>query len=121
MDASQSGDDVFFLTNSRLTGKDQDTAFDLYDARVGGGEVEAVKPVECSGDACQQPAVPPNDATPGSLTFNGAGNVLECPKGKVKQKGKCVKKHKAKKHHKKKSHKKHQKSKRANTNRGGAK
>jgi hypothetical protein len=119
MDASESGDDVFFLTNSRLTGKDQDTALDLYDARVGGGELEAVKPVECSGDACQQPAVPPNDPTPGSLTFNGAGNVLECSKGEVKKSGKCVAM-KSKKH--KKSHKKHKKSKRtASHNRGGAK
>jgi hypothetical protein len=121
MDASESGNDVFFLTSSRLTGKDLDTAPDLYDARVGGGEPEVVKPVECSGDACQQPAVPPIDATPGSLTFNGAGNVLQCPKGKVKKSGKCVAK-KSKKHDKhKKSHKKHKKSKRANPNRGGAK
>jgi hypothetical protein len=114
MDASESGDDVFFLTQSRLTGKDTDTAFDLYDARVGGDETEPVKPVECSGDACQQPAVPPNDATPGSLTFQGVGNVLECPKGKVKQKGKCVKK----KQSKKKS-KKHKKGKKKNSNKKG--
>jgi hypothetical protein len=103
MDASENGDDVFFLTASRLTAKDEDKALDLYDARVGGGEAAPVKPVECSGDACQQPAVPPNDATPGSLTFNGAGNVKECPKGKKLQKGKCVKKQqkKAKKHKRK--------------------
>jgi hypothetical protein len=107
MDASESGDDVFFLTASRLTPKDVDTAPDLYDARVGGGEAEVVKPVECSGDACQQPAVPPNDPTPGSLTFSGAGNVVQCPKGKVKKSGKCVKKQSKKKHSKK--HKKHHK------------
>jgi hypothetical protein len=114
MDASESGDDVFFLTASRLTAKDEDKALDLYDARVGGGEAPPVKPVECSGDACQQPATPPNDATPGSLTFNGAGNVLDCPKGKVKKNGKCVAR-KHKKHHKKHHKKKAQK--RANTNR----
>jgi hypothetical protein len=118
LDASESGDDVFFLTAAKLAPRDIDGALDIYDARVGGGESEPVKPVECSGDACQQPAVPPNDATPGSLTFNGAGNVTECPKGKVKQKGKCVKK-KAKKH--KKHHKKNgKKSKRAaQSKRGG--
>jgi sugar lactone lactonase YvrE len=112
MDASESGDDVFFLTASRLTAKDEDSVLDLYDARVGGGEAAPVKPVECSGDACQQPAVPPNDATPNSLTFNGAGNQLNCPKGKVKQKGKCAKKKqkKAKKHKKSAKQKKKKKS-----------
>lgn len=132
LDASESGDDVFFLTASKLVPKDIDSARDVYDARVGGGEPAIVKPVECSGDACQQPAVPPVDATPGSLTFNGAGNALECPKGKVKQKDKCVKKkakkHK-KKHHEKSKHKKSNKqkaqkqknNKRANSKHGGHK
>jgi hypothetical protein len=105
LDADEKGENVFFLTASRLTGRDVDTALDIYDARVGGGEPEVVKPVECSGDACQQPAAPPVDATPGSLTFSGAGNVVECPKGKQLKKGKCVKKQQTKKHHKK-SHKK---------------
>ncbi|HET7510667.1 MAG TPA: hypothetical protein VFJ65_10510, partial [Solirubrobacterales bacterium] len=112
LDASETGDDVFFLTSSRLAPRDIDSARDLYDARVGGGEAEPLKPVECSGDACQQPATPPNDQTPGSLTFQGAGNLLECPKGKVKRSGKCVaRKHKAKhkkkqnKHHRPKAHK----------------
>jgi len=131
LDASESGDDVFFLTVSRVAPKDVDSAFDVYDASVGGGEPEQVNPPECAGDACQQPAVPPNDATPGSLTFNGAGNVVECPKGKVKQNGKCVKKHKANKHKKakkKNSNKKKSKSsskgkkqKRANSKHGGHK
>jgi hypothetical protein len=106
LDASESGDDVFFLTSSALTSKDKDQIGDVYDARVGGGETAGAQPVQCEGDGCQQPAVPPNDSTPGSLSFNGAGNVLECPKGKVKKGGKCVKKqakkHKHKKHHKKK-------------------
>jgi hypothetical protein len=131
MDASESGDDVFFLTASHLTGRDDDTSLDLYDARVGGGEPTEVKPVECSGDACQQPAVPPNDATPGSLTFNGAGNLLQCPKGKVKQKGKCVKKKQSKKKNKGRKHKKNahrkpdnkkgKKQRRANSKHGGHK
>jgi hypothetical protein len=120
MDASESGSDIFFLTASRLSRRDTDTATDLYDARVGGGEEEAARPVECSGDACQQPATPPADPTPGSLTFSGAGNVLECPKGKVKQKGKCVKKHK-KKHHKNKKKGGGKKQKRANSKHGGHK
>jgi len=119
LDASESGDDVFFLTRARLVPADVDSSLDVYDARVGGGEAETVKPVECSGDACQQPAVPPNDSTPGSLTFSGAGNVVECSKGKVKKSGKCVaKKSSKKKHHKKKGHKK---QKRASSKHGGHK
>jgi DNA-binding beta-propeller fold protein YncE len=108
LDASESGEDVFFLTAAQLSKRDFDTSLDVYDARVGGGEAEVAKPVECSGDACQQPAVPPNHSSPGTALLNGPGNLLECPKGKVKQKGKCVKKkQKSKKNHKRKGkHKK---------------
>jgi hypothetical protein len=111
LDASESGDDVFFLTRSRLVAQDIDAALDVYDAHVCTAEVpclpEPAPPApECSGDSCQQPAVPPNDATPGSLTFNGAGNVLQCPKGKVKNSGACVKRKSkvAKKHKHPKRH-----------------
>jgi hypothetical protein len=102
LDASENGDDVFFLTGSQLVPQDTDAALDVYDAHVCSAEVsclpEPAPPAPaCEGDACQPPAVPPNDPTPGSLTANGAGNVLECPKGKVKRSAKCVKKHKAKK------------------------
>jgi NHL repeat len=128
LDASESGDDVFFLTAAQLSQRDKDDALDVYDASVGGRESEPSNAVECSGDACQQPATPPDDSTPGSLTFNGPGNVNECPKGKQLKKGKCVKKKqkKTKKHNKsnkKKAHKKSnkQKNKRTNANRGGAK
>ncbi|HEX3361799.1 MAG TPA: hypothetical protein VHS74_12465 [Solirubrobacterales bacterium] len=109
LDASESGNDVFFLTASRLAPTDVDGALDAYDAHVCTAEAPCPPPPPpappaCSGDACQQPAVPPNDATPGSLTFNGAGNLKECAKGKQLKKGKCVKKaHKKGKKHKKKS------------------
>jgi hypothetical protein len=119
LDASETGDDVFFLTSAQLAKTDTDTSLDVYDVRVDGGFPEAVKPVECSGDACQPPAVPPNDVTPGSLTFSGAGNVVECPKGKVKRHGRCVKKHKHRKHHKK--HHKPKAHKRPSPNRRGQK
>jgi hypothetical protein len=75
LDASESGDDVFFLTAAQLSKRDTDTSYDVYDARVGGGEVEPVKPVECQGDACQGFVEAPNDATPGSLIFSGPGNL----------------------------------------------
>jgi hypothetical protein len=122
VDASASGEDVFFLSSAKLGPADVDTALDLYDARVGGGAAPPVEPVECSGDACQLPAVPPNDQTPGSLTFNGAGNVLECPKGQLPKNGKCLKqkgKRKHKKHHKRKSKKSHRRA--FSHNRGGQK
>jgi hypothetical protein len=130
LDASESGDDVFFLTASRLSLRDVDTSLDVYDARVGGGEpAVASPPVECQGDACQLPVTPPADATPGSLTFNGAGNVVECRKGKKLQKGKCVKKlqkkakkkHHKKQHHKKSGHAKTKKQNRSNSKHGGQK
>jgi DNA-binding beta-propeller fold protein YncE len=79
LDASESGDDVFFVTAAQLSKRDTDTSYDVYDARVGGSEPEEVKPVECQGDACQAPVSPPEDLTPGSLTFSGPGNVLYTP------------------------------------------
>jgi hypothetical protein len=124
LDASESGEDVFFLTAAQLSKRDSDTSLDVYDARVGGGEPEAVKAVECSGDACQQPATPPAHPTPGTALVDGPGNVLQCPKGKVKQKGRCVKKQKAKKHQKHHKNKKKggaKKQKRANSKHGGHK
>src|SRR6202034_2910188 len=74
-DASESGDDVFFLTAAQLSKRDTDTADDIYDARVDGSEPEPVAPVECLGDACQSAAQPPNDPTPDSLTYQGPGNL----------------------------------------------
>jgi hypothetical protein len=75
LDASESGNDVFFLTHAQLSPRDSDTALDVYDARVGGGEAEPAPPVECGGDACQSPGPAPEDPTPGSLTFQGSGNL----------------------------------------------
>ncbi len=64
---------------------------------------------ECLGEACQPAPNPPNDPTPASAAFHGAGNVPSerCAqnKRKVTREGhsRCVaKKHKSKKH----SHKK---------------
>jgi len=108
LDASESGDDVFFLTTSRLNEPDEDLELDVYDARVSG--VPATRPSrpECLGEACQPFVGPPIDPTPGSASFKGKGNVKpgkRCPKGKrkVKRKGKvrCV----PAKHGKKKQHK----------------
>jgi hypothetical protein len=83
LDASETGDDVFFLTSARLSYRDTDAAGDVYDAHVGGVEAEPVRPVECQGDACQGFVEAPNDPTPGSLTFRGPGNVLAQPTGQT--------------------------------------
>jgi sugar lactone lactonase YvrE len=78
-DASESGDDVFFLTAGSLSGRDTDTSYDMYDARVGGGEAESPPQPACEGDACQSPVAAPNDPTPNSLTFSGPGNSPQTP------------------------------------------
>lgn len=105
LEAKGDGTDVFFATAARLSGWDQDRAYDAYDARIGGGLPEPAPPrPSCVGDACQPPPRPLNDATPASTSFVGAGNVAarkpsarHCPKGKrrVKRRGKerCVKRH----------------------------
>ena len=59
-------------------------------------------PASCEGEACQGTPSPPNDPTPASAAFQGAGNVKEstptpCRKGqrKVRKAGKsrCVTRH----------------------------
>ncbi len=75
VDASENGDNVFFLTRQELVSGDTDQLVDLYDARVGGGTA-TVAPPACTGTGCQGlPAPPPVFATPSSVTFNGAGNI----------------------------------------------
>jgi hypothetical protein len=102
---SASGDDVFFGTHATLVPRDTDSAGDLYDARVCTASDPCVKPplgetAQCEGDACQSPPPSPIDATPGSLTFSGAGNavseVVTAKKKVAKPKKKANKKCKAK-------------------------
>jgi DNA-binding beta-propeller fold protein YncE len=82
LDASENGDDIFFLTKAQLVPTDADSSLDVYDARaphVPGeavGYSEPVKPPACEGDACQSPVAAPEDPTPGSLSFQGPGNLL---------------------------------------------
>ena len=72
-----SGRDALIYTSSRLGPRDGDAAGDIYDARIGGGEAPPPPgPVECEGDACSTPPAAPNDSTPSSFTFSGAGNLL---------------------------------------------
>jgi hypothetical protein len=76
LDASADGHDAYFVTRAHLTGWDFDNAYDVYDARIGGGLPNPVPtPRECAGDACQgQPTGAPAAAPLGSSDFNGLGN-----------------------------------------------
>lgn len=83
LDASDSGEDVFFLTTSHLAPQDIDGAFDVYDAHVCSGASPcqapgAVPPPAC-GDAaaCEATGGSSSGATfevPVSATFAGVGN-----------------------------------------------
>jgi hypothetical protein len=72
IDASLSGDDVFFVTDASLVGFDPG-AFDLYDARVGGVSPEVELPIACEGDACQDLPSEPVDPALNTLV-SGPGN-----------------------------------------------
>jgi hypothetical protein len=74
--ASSDGNDLFIATRARLAGEDQNEAFDVYDAAVG-GITRPSNIVNCIATSCQGvPAPPPVFETPSSLTFNGMGNNL---------------------------------------------
>jgi hypothetical protein len=103
VDASASGEDVFFVTRAQLVPQDRNFNTDLYDARVNGG-VSQLTASACTGTGCQGvPPAPPIFATPSSVTFNGIGNFpppsatkprskpSQCKRGFVKKHNKCVK------------------------------
>jgi hypothetical protein len=74
LDASENGDNVFFLTRQQLVPGDTDQEVDVYDAREGGGIAQATAPA-CTGTGCQGvPAATPIFATPASVTAEGVGN-----------------------------------------------
>jgi hypothetical protein len=104
---SANGDNVFFRTSDLLLpATDPDETPSIYDARVEGGFPAPPAPAgECLGEACQPATKAPNDPTPSSSSFAGAGNVPKeakgrCAKGKhAVRKGKksrCVAAHKHK-------------------------
>ncbi len=82
LDATPSGSDVFFASAQKLLARDTESAYQIYDARVGGGFPEPPEPAapcesptECKGLA----GLAPPFSAPGSTTFSGDGNV-ERPK-----------------------------------------
>ena len=86
LDASESGEDVFFLTTGRLApAQDKDSGLDVYDARVceaPGAEPcpQAAPPAkeECNGEACK-------GAAQGPQTYEGPGTSNPAPSGNVVQ------------------------------------
>lgn len=87
LDASGTGDDVFFLTYGKLVSTDVDTSLDVYDAHecTTGSPCQPVsepEPPECkSAGACRAaPAPQPSIyGAPASATFVGAGDVIPSP------------------------------------------
>ena len=80
LDASETGQDSFFLTTAKLSPSDHDSAIDVYDAHACTTGSPCPPPPAtpqpaCEGDACQTTVQPPADVTPGSLTFQGPGNL----------------------------------------------
>jgi hypothetical protein len=120
-DASESVDDIFFITTSRLTAVDYDNSLDVYDAHACSASVPcavaSVSPPPCSsGDSCKAaPSPQPEIFGPApSATFSGTGNVVEEAKASVVKNKPKAKPKKHAKHKKRKS----KKAKRSST--GGA-
>ena len=70
LDASESGNDVFFLTAAQLVAQDTDNSLDIYDARVcGTPETQSCLPEKpppppaCSGEECRPPPPPRSRAS----------------------------------------------------------
>ena len=84
LEATPSGNDVFFLTAAQLSPQDTDTAFDIYDARVcitGSPCLTPAPPAPpgCdSADACRpaEPAQPARIEPSGSAVLTGPGNPV---------------------------------------------
>jgi hypothetical protein len=117
LDASESGDDVFFLTSARLSKLDTDNARDVYDAHVCATASPCITFPDvgsppCDNESSCKPSPTPQPSifgAPASATFSGPGNspppaavvvkpavkkkAAKCKKGLVKnKKGKCVRK-----------------------------
>jgi hypothetical protein len=75
VDATPDGDSVFFVTSSKLVGRDTDTADDLYVARVGGGFTDASSPPCDPSINCRSAYVPAErPLVAGSVSFVGPGD-----------------------------------------------
>ncbi|WP_148261183.1 hypothetical protein [Conexibacter woesei] len=82
-DASEDGEDVFFVTRDRLSPRDRDSNLDLYNARVGAQNETPPPPgpTPCIGDECQGlPNVTPQlEPLPSGDADGSDGNLIEQP------------------------------------------
>jgi hypothetical protein len=130
VDASVSGDDVFFLTRDRLLSQDYDNSYDIYDAHLCSASAPCipdavVPPPPCTtGDACRaaptpQPAI---FGAPASATFSDSASLAQSTAvNLVKPKSGKAKKGKAKKGKAKKGKAKKGKAKKRSAKRDKAK
>lgn len=86
LDASATGDDVFFLTAQSLSSQDKDSNFDIYDAHVceptsspcvSPASKTTTKCEEEGGEACQPYTPAPSFAAPASSTLPGSSNLVQ--------------------------------------------
>ena len=102
LDASESGDDVFFLTTSPLVSTDVDTSLDVYDAHVCSAVVPCTVASTTSSlcaavDSCRssQSSQPTSVfGPPPSVSLLGSGNLVHSTQASKKQKPKAKKKKK---------------------------
>jgi hypothetical protein len=97
LDSSPSGKDVFFSTVDSLVEADTDGAYDVYDAREGGG-FPAPAPTGCAGECQGPPSAPPVLPAPLTLTSGPSGNLPPAAPATPKAKPKKAKKAKKAKH-----------------------
>lgn len=83
LDASETGGDVFFMTQAQLAPQDYDTAYDVYDAHectIAAPCFPVVaQPPPCETEASCKAAPTPQPAlygAPASATFSGTGNLV---------------------------------------------
>jgi DNA-binding beta-propeller fold protein YncE len=88
LDASQNGEDVFFLTSAPLVAIDSDQSIDIYDAHLCSSSSPCLKYPEGSTQQCESAGqcrpgtlTPPPTSTPASATFTGPAS----PVGTAKQ------------------------------------
>jgi len=86
LDASASGNDVFFATREQLTPTDDGESMEVYDARVDGGLPVPSSPTPCQDGSCRAPLEsPPPLSMPLSASFVGPGNLTPAARPTRKQ------------------------------------
>ncbi len=97
-----SGRDVFFDAAAQYTPDAVDATRRLYDARIGGGFEFPSSLDPCAVGICPGGVGGgPEEASPGTATYAGAGNPRprRCRHGRVRRKGRCVSRPRHHRHH----------------------